>query len=77
MVTLQLTFRCLDNNCQTFQFQYADPEAYDTWLRKLIQAIIDNNSIFSNPPVSCLHACIFSGTEHIEKTGLCTSFVSS
>ena len=75
--TLQLTFRCQDNNYQIFQFLFSDYEASDAALRELIKAIIDNNSIFSNPPVSCLGVHIFYSGGVIDKNNLCTSFVGA
>ena len=64
MFTLKFVFRCADNSYLTFTFDTGiNAECTDANVKKLIQAIIDNGSIFTSQPVKCLYAIRYSGGE--------------
>ena len=57
MFTLKFLFQCADNTYLTFVFDTAiNAECTDANVKKLIQAIIDNGSIFTSQPVKCVYA---------------------
>ena len=71
MFYLKLVFKCQDNNYQTFIFDYIDDVVNNNdyeWavqnIHAFINTIIENNSVFLNPPVACVEAV----TRHIEFT---------
>lgn len=60
---LVMTFTGTNNNDVTLSYNYAKSDASTANIKSLIQGIITNGSIFSNPPVSAKEAKLITTTE--------------
>ena len=57
MGTLLFIFLCQDNTYLTFKFDtYINSSCSDSRVKALIQAIIDNGTIFTHVPIKCVFA---------------------
>lgn len=54
---LELTFKDVEDNDIIFFFPYAKPSASSANVKALMQAFLDNGTIFNRVPVQSISAC--------------------